>query len=138
MLIYSFKQYFCKKKLLQRIAAIFFLFCLHAQPVLNISVWMEYLVNNEYIREVLCINKDRPRLNCDGKCYLTQQLQEQQSPEQQELPQLIHPKYEFVFFNTCESIPTFRQVIGNRDNFATLISCYTHLQTWDIFHPPKV
>jgi|SRR5690554_6472779 len=34
----------------------------------------EYLVNYDYIVENLCENRDRPFLNCDGKCYLAKQL----------------------------------------------------------------
>ena len=35
---------------------------------------VEYVANYDYIVEVLCVNRDRPELNCDGKCYLAQQL----------------------------------------------------------------
>ncbi len=34
----------------------------------------EYVVNYDYIVENLCENKDKPQLNCDGKCYLAKQL----------------------------------------------------------------
>ncbi|MFT0714709.1 hypothetical protein [Flagellimonas lutimaris] len=39
---------------------------------------MEYVANYEYISEVLCKNKNKPELQCNGKCYLAQQLEEQQ------------------------------------------------------------
>lgn len=63
------------------------------------AVWGDFLVNNEYIREVLCINKDKPELSCGGKCYLMQQLQESQQKQEKEFPQLLHSKYEFVLIN---------------------------------------
>ena len=34
----------------------------------------DYIVNYDYIVNVLCENKDKPQLNCDGKCYLAKQL----------------------------------------------------------------
>ncbi|WP_157514630.1 hypothetical protein [Christiangramia portivictoriae] len=34
----------------------------------------EYFINYDYIVEVLCINKNEPELECDGKCYLKDQL----------------------------------------------------------------
>jgi hypothetical protein len=34
----------------------------------------EYVVNYDYIIENLCENKDKPQMNCDGKCYLAKQL----------------------------------------------------------------
>ena len=36
-----------------------------------------YLANYEYVAEVLCVNKDKPKLNCNGKCYLKKQLAQQ-------------------------------------------------------------
>ena len=35
---------------------------------------MEYYANYEYIAAVLCENKDKPYLECNGKCYLQKQL----------------------------------------------------------------
>ncbi|MGS2762001.1 hypothetical protein [Sinomicrobium sp. M5D2P9] len=31
---------------------------------------LEYVVNYDYIANVLCINKERPKMQCYGKCYL--------------------------------------------------------------------
>lgn len=35
---------------------------------------VEYTINYKYIVEVLCENKDKPELSCNGKCYLAKQL----------------------------------------------------------------
>ena len=40
--------------------------------------FLDYFVNYDYISKVLCINKDKPALNCKGKCYLMRQLKEAQ------------------------------------------------------------
>ncbi len=48
------------------------------RPVLP---YAEYVLNYEYISEVLCINQDQPELECDGKCYLRKQIQQQSDPE---------------------------------------------------------
>lgn len=36
--------------------------------------FVEYAVNREYISQNLCINRDKPRNCCHGKCYLEEQL----------------------------------------------------------------
>jgi hypothetical protein len=33
------------------------------------------MVNKEYAAQVLCENQDIPMLDCNGKCYLTKQLE---------------------------------------------------------------
>jgi hypothetical protein len=36
--------------------------------------FIEYEINKKYIAEVLCENKDKPMMHCNGKCYLKKQL----------------------------------------------------------------
>lgn len=35
---------------------------------------MYYQLNIDYIIETYCINKDKPQLQCNGKCHLAKQL----------------------------------------------------------------
>ncbi len=42
-----------------------------------VQPYMEYLLNQDYIAEFLCINKDKPKLQCNGKCHLAKQLENQ-------------------------------------------------------------
>ena len=45
---------------------------------------IDYLVNKDYIAENLCINKDKPKSCCKGKCHLVKQLQKtNQNPEKE-------------------------------------------------------
>jgi hypothetical protein len=37
---------------------------------------IEYYANYDYIANVLCENRDKPYLECNGKCYLEKQLNE--------------------------------------------------------------
>ncbi len=45
--------------------------------------WVQYELNYDYIAKELCRNRDMPRLECHGKCFLMQQVQkaEQESAE---------------------------------------------------------
>jgi len=43
------------------------------RPVMPI---IEYYANYDYIAKELCENKDKPYLECNGKCYLEKQLKE--------------------------------------------------------------
>ena len=52
--------------------------------------FLEYAVNRDYIAEVLCINRDRPELACNGKCHLMKEVARQSGAEQpgEQPPQL--------------------------------------------------
>ncbi|MEM1054842.1 MAG: hypothetical protein AAGI52_04900 [Bacteroidota bacterium] len=37
-----------------------------------------WLVNQEWIANTLCVNRDKPELNCDGKCLLAERMHQMQ------------------------------------------------------------
>ncbi|PHR99867.1 MAG: hypothetical protein COA80_03235 [Leeuwenhoekiella sp.] len=43
--------------------------------------YLEYALDYEYISTVLCENKDKPKLECNGKCYLMKALAEASEKE---------------------------------------------------------
>lgn len=40
---------------------------------------MEYAMNKEYIAKNLCVNRNKPKSHCNGKCHLMKQLKKQAS-----------------------------------------------------------
>ena len=42
-----------------------------------VQPYVEYVLNQDYIVEFLCSNKEKPELQCNGKCYLAKQLEKQ-------------------------------------------------------------
>ena len=43
-----------------------------------------YHANKDYIARVLCENRDKPELHCDGQCYLARQLKARQDKQDKE------------------------------------------------------
>ncbi len=57
---------------------------------------MEYYANYDYIASVLCENRDRPYLECNGKCYLEKQLNKltnNQHDHKSNIPQISFKDY---------------------------------------------
>lgn len=102
---------------------------------------IEYAVNYNYIVEVLCENKDKPELECDGKCYLSKQLAKQtenvdnnpfQDTKKIEIPQFIISE-EFAKFNFLPKTDfRLNKVIGYKPNLKPF------QLTTKIFHPPQL
>ncbi|WP_298549044.1 hypothetical protein [uncultured Aquimarina sp.] len=44
------------------------------RPAIEISNVLYYQLNIDTIIEKYCVNKERPKLNCNGKCYLMTQM----------------------------------------------------------------
>ncbi|WP_298504109.1 hypothetical protein [uncultured Maribacter sp.] len=72
-----------------------------ARPIMPV---IEYIVNKDYIAKVLCINKEKTELNCEGKCYLMQQLKAQEENKKPNLPKVSLEEYPigFVYLTTLE------------------------------------
>jgi hypothetical protein len=69
------------------------------QPALPI---IEYIVNYDYIVDELCENKEKPILTCNGKCYLEEQVKNQQNyNHDQKIPQV--PKLDLEKFLTLKN-----------------------------------
>lgn len=67
------------------------------RPVMPI---LEYYANYDYVATVLCENRDKPALACNGKCYLQKQMQKVSQPASHKnhqhdssLPQIDFSKY---------------------------------------------
>lgn len=71
--------------------AIIFLL-LFATLLPTVSQWgtiAYYHVNKDYIARVLCQNRDKPQLHCDGQCYLAKQLKAQQDKQDKETTERV-------------------------------------------------
>lgn len=102
----------------------------------------EYVMNYDYIVNVLCENKDKPQLKCDGKCYLSKQLakeaeQSKSNPfgEDQAKTEIQH----VVFFQSLPQVDL--QVFlahTNMENLRFVEVLVSNLFTSDISQPPEL
>ncbi len=105
------------------------------KPILPV---VEYVVNYEYISKVLCVNKDKPMLHCNGKCQLMKELAKASENEKPVSDKKIATQESEVLFiekiGSFVAIPLFfritTKIIDNYSNF------YSHLNSCTVFHPP--
>lgn len=57
-----------------RIISGFLIIVLAAYLVIPALPIIDYLIHKDYIAKNLCVNRDKPRSCCKGKCYLVKQL----------------------------------------------------------------
>lgn len=103
----------------------------------DVTPYLVYQLNKGYIAEVLCINKNRPELKCNGKCHLKQMLKKQASKQDQ--PSDPTQNTERITINwLIQSSPSFSfdnlpfHKTLTRPNFLKEDQCFI----FDIFHPP--
>ena len=100
----------------RKIIAIFLLLGIVTSSFNQWLLFSTYSLNKEYISTVLCTNKDKPHLHCDGKCFLDIKLKELEQKNKQHqdtlkrMVETLAPAYANllpqVFETRLEIIPT--------------------------------
>lgn len=123
--------YFCTVKKTLLVITLFILF----KPILPL---VEYVVDYEYISKVLCINKEKPELKCNGKCHLKQSLANA-SEEEKPISDKKHTakEIEILFFQEIIPITFSKKPLSAKP----VINChyanlYHYLDSQSFFHPP--
>ncbi len=95
----------------------------------------QYVVNQDYIAEFLCVNKDKPMLNCKGKCFLAAQLAKESEEKKQNLPAINLQEYPIGFIHIL-SVPFLKQNIATKKVYS-YVNLYKPLFLQQVFHPPS-
>jgi hypothetical protein len=61
------------------IIALLFIYTINFKSIITIN----YLINISEITELFCVNKEKPQLQCNGKCHLANQFIETEKDENQ-------------------------------------------------------
>jgi hypothetical protein len=76
----------------------------------GISPWgtiAYYNLNRDYIARVLCENRDRPELHCDGQCYLAKKLKAQQDRQDKDTTERVRNTPVVQLFCEAETVFSF-------------------------------
>ena len=89
---------------MRRVFAIFALALYVLALARPLAPYIEYGINKDFIATVLCINKDKPELKCDGKCYLAKQVKKASESDEQ-IPQtpkrLALENFPYAWYGKC-------------------------------------
>jgi hypothetical protein len=101
---------------------------------------VDYMVNYKYIATVLCENKDKPELNCCGKCHLKKELAkeaENDKPLSSDKKSSQKQEVEFYYYSKSESLVESIRLVRNTFTIHSVYSdLYSFLNSVFVFHPP--
>lgn len=128
----------CRFATVKKVASIGLVLMMSLQCFYQLGVITYFQLNQEFIAEVLCINKEKPAMKCHGQCFLkaklnmgddTQSDKETLPPTQRvELPVFLISENSYSF-----EVPTLLE--GNNSRYLPATSS-AHDRT--PFHPPLV
>ncbi len=99
--------------------------------------YVEYALNKDYIAKVLCVNKDKAEMKCNGKCHLNKQLKEQSKEEEKPAAPLRIPDETIQLWHHVNNILTNQELLVSAEKHISFYtSNYKYLPFIFIFHPP--
>lgn len=102
-----------------------------------IKPYVEYLINQDYIAEFLCVNKDKPKLECNGKCQLVKEIERQQEKESFASLRILMENYPIGFVNILqiENNKILTRPVNHNFTYKVLYDfCFLNGE----FHPPEL
>ncbi|MFC6096849.1 hypothetical protein ACFPVY_09350 [Flavobacterium qiangtangense] len=112
-------------------------FMMLVKPIVPV---FQYVFDYQYISEVLCVNKEKPELQCNGKCHLMKELakaSEDEKPTSSDKKN-HHSEVEILFI---EELNTFaieqNSIVFDNQNTSVYSNLYSHLNCKTFFHPPS-
>lgn len=130
-------RYFCYVDFLHLKVSttIFLLLLIFVQSFVSLVYDIDFWLNKDYIAANLCVNKDKPQMHCNGKCFLAKEKQDAEKQSQQpnsdkkdkfEIQPFFLPETTSV---NCINV-SIGILYGNEKN--VLLTGYTN----KLFHPP--
>ncbi len=123
---------------MKKLTAVFFVLIFAAQSLYTAGFTAWFHINRAYIVKKHCINKNRPQLKCDGKCFLAQKIKEaekqqeqEQSPGLKEWVEIAPCAVSFIEYNLPLTISLSTDFFDYKNN-------YHFISEKEIFHPPLI
>lgn len=122
--------------MLTRAIAILLLLCSVSVSLSGFFVFAGFEMNQRYIAKELCVNRDKPQLHCNGKCYLMRKLKQAQDKEQKQ-------EQQFQKIQLQEAITVLPFIFKQYPLTALQLQIPTCTgmpvsQIKSIFHPPQI
>ncbi len=117
------------------------LFSLAFRPLYNLGYVAYFELNIDYVIETYCINKEKPKLKCNGKCHLAKQLAFSSEAENTEKSFFLSTIYEafipvyFQDYSTSLSIKFYKMFTVNNWSYC---KHYTSVYKHHHDRPPQV
>lgn len=116
---------------------------LFATMLPTVSPWgiiAHYQLDKEYIARVLCENRDKPQLHCDGQCYLAKRLKAQQDKQDKETTERVQNSPVMQLF--CQAALPFQFAPAWQMRLSVEFSDYQLpaylIPLMGLFRPPRV
>ncbi|OWK68821.1 hypothetical protein [Pedobacter sp. AJM] len=116
-----------------------FLLAVFTSNFSGLFVYAGYEMNRDYITSNLCINRNKPQMHCQGKCYLMRKVKEAEQNENNKSAKTALDQLSISFCQNTHT-PVFNAVQipdDEEEAYPQYSYCYSSQYINNIFRPPK-
>ncbi len=124
---------------MKKFLAIVIIAALLLPDLTNAGIWIDFILRQDYIAKVLCIQKEEPVNICQGKCFLSQQLLKAQQEQKENLPESFCERLE-LWFGPVKATPEWMPVpMGSAgvSGFGLKDPLCPRFPVFDLLRPPE-
>ncbi|HEY8919023.1 MULTISPECIES: hypothetical protein [unclassified Chitinophaga] len=81
---------------MKQVAAILLLIGVLSQTFSKMLIVAEYELNRDYIAKNLCVNRNKPKMHCNGKCHMMRKMKQEEKSEQENPERRAENKLEII------------------------------------------
>lgn len=123
--------------MLNRLLSIFLLVALISSNFSRLFIYAGFEANRSYIAKELCVNRARPALHCNGRCYLMKKLKQADEKEKKQEREEKRNQYQEALPVLPATQLTFKAPRVQKQ-YAAMPAPGLLQQPTSIFQPPKV
>ena len=101
----------------------------------RLFVFAGFEMNKAFIAAELCINKDKPQMHCNGKCYLSKKLEQAREKQKQQDKELQKNGFQEAFIFSSTDLDFTLPLIKVEN--AVIPNFHIVHNTISIFQPPR-
>ncbi|HEY8897709.1 MAG TPA: hypothetical protein VIM79_22945 [Niastella sp.] len=117
---------------------IVFLIGMLGQTFSKSLIVLNFKVNQKTIASILCVNRNKPRSCCHGKCYLEKQLNKDEKSQNTPLNGGSGFKFEVLLYSEKKAETRHQLVINDKPvHVSRYIEPISQKVIGSIFHPPQ-
>jgi hypothetical protein len=125
--------------MLKRFTIWFLIFAVFAANFSLVFVYVGFNLNRQYIAANLCINRFKPSLHCNGKCYFMRKLKQAEDNDKKQAAKNSSGREDVSFFQQQSIISFIEPITLDTLSVAFPASDYQYTSHYliSIFRPPK-
>lgn len=121
----------------KRVLAIFLLVAMVSSNFTRFFVYAGFQLNQKLISATLCENKNKPWLNCEGRCYLMKKLQDTEEKEKKQEQEQKRAQFQEALFENVAVVTCMVHEVSKPIYPKALIPGLAK-GTYSVFLPPKI